>query len=300
MTLTDNQARRQRHCRVLEQDLSRGASALADQALVEVARFARECPVPDTAALVAELTLLADELAGTRPGMVVIANGLAAWRQTLPALSSLPLEQARQRAGEQAEAVRQQRVAARRAVVANTLASLQPGTTLMTHSHSGAVEALFAACAETGLAVSAILTESRPGYEGHALAARLSALSIPVQLITDAQMALFVGQADRVVLGADTVLADGSVINKAGSALLALAAREAGVPVWVLADHFKTATQEAVDGCHEEKAADELGAPSLPGVRVRNCYFEVVPAALIHTRVDEHGAHWRFARKAKG
>jgi len=52
-------------------------------------------------------------------------------------------------------------------------------------------------------------------------------VGVGVTLITDAQAALFVGGADLVLLGADALSTRGAV-NKAGSHLLALAARAAG------------------------------------------------------------------------
>jgi len=52
------------------------------------------------------------------------------------------------------------------------------------------------------------------------------------------QAALFVGQADVVLVGADAITEQGAV-NKTGTHLLALAARAAGVPMYAVADSGK-------------------------------------------------------------
>ncbi|MCB1669797.1 MAG: hypothetical protein R3F41_08710 [Gammaproteobacteria bacterium] len=122
------------------------------------------------------------------------------------------------------------------------------------------------------------VTESRSGYEGRQLAAFAADLGIPVTFITDAQIALFVPTADKVVVGADTVLADGSIINKSGTTLMALAAHYYGVPFYVCAESFKQSSDNQLS--LEEMQAAELGYRQ-PGVKVRNVYFERVPAELI-------------------
>jgi hypothetical protein len=84
------------------------------------------------------------------------------------------------------------------------------------------------------------------------------------------QAGLFVGEADLVLVGADAVTPE-AVVNKAGTCLLALAARAAGVPMCVAADSGKLSPgplfamahpggQKEVPGEDqgEEKGAEEL------------------------------------------
>jgi translation initiation factor eIF-2B subunit delta len=137
-----------------------------------------------------------------------------------------------------------------------------------------------------------IVTESRPLYEGRLVATRLSEWAISTTLITDAQLGLFVPQADIALLGADSVLADGSVINKAGTYVLALAAHDHQVPVYVCAESFKHRPAHLPEPTLEEMDPVELSpaqTQSLPHVSVRNIYFDRTPARLISGWVDEHG-----------
>ena len=157
----------------------------------------------------------------------------------------------------------------------------------MTHSLSSTVVELFRLLAASGGGVCAIVTESRPLCEGHRLAERLSAWAVSTTLITDAQAGLFVGRADAVVVGADAVLADGGVVNKAGTYPLALLARDAGVPFYVCCESFKRRRPGLPAPEPEEMDAAELGAPELPHVTARNVYFDVTPARLLTALITE-------------
>ena len=95
-----------------------------------------------------------------------------------------------------------------------------------------------------------------------------------------------------VLIGADSILADGSVINKAGTYVLALVAHDQGVPVYVCAESCKRRPLQLPEPALEEMDPAELspGEPSLgPHVRVRNIYFDRTPARLISGWIDEHG-----------
>jgi translation initiation factor 2B subunit (eIF-2B alpha/beta/delta family) len=116
-------------------------------------------------------------------------------------------------------------------VVSNTVDFVGTAKTIMTHSLSSTVLNVFEKLQDSRIA--ALVTESRPLNEGYILARRLSEWCIPTQLITDAQMGLFAAQADMALVGADSLLADGSLLNKTGSYLLALAAQDAKIPFCV-------------------------------------------------------------------
>jgi translation initiation factor eIF-2B subunit delta len=143
--------------------------------------------------------------------------------------------------------------------------------------------------------VTVIFSEARPRLEGHRFAQWLSAADLQGELITDAQLGHHMSRADVALVGADAVLADGSVVNKAGSYLLALAARDLRVPLYVCCESFKRTLRAAVDFELEEVDPGELGAPDLPGIRPRNVYFDITPARLISAWVDETGVRKSWA-----
>ena len=274
----------------IRNDRTHGASELARRSLELLAEAARTLPAMDATELRERLLALATELARTRPSMTPIQNLLRRWREGLPIPADPNLSIARRLAAEQAEALI---AASRRAVTdcaAHAARLLGPGRTMMTHSLSSTVMAVCRQLKDAGLRM--IVTESRPLGEGRQLAERLSAWSVPTLYITDAQMGLFVAQADAVLVGADSVLADGAVVNKAGTYPLALVARDQGIPFYACCESFKWRAADQPAPELEEMAPAELGLPDWPGVTVRNVYFDITPARLVSAWIDETGVRW--------
>ncbi len=271
----------------IRNDRTRGASELARRSLELLAEAARTRLAVDAMELREHLLTLAAELSAARPSMAPVQNLLRRWRDGLTIPADLDLSSARRLAAEQAEAL----IAASRRAVADCAAHaarrLGPGRTVMTHSLSSTVVEVCRLLKDAGLRM--IVTESRPLGEGRQLAERLSAWNVPTLYITDAQMGLFVAQADAVLVGADSVLADGAVVNKAGTYLLALAARDQGVPFHVCCESFKWRAADQPPPELEEMAPAELGLPDWPAVTVRNVYFDITPARLVSGWIDETG-----------
>jgi len=115
-----------------------------------------------------------------------------------------------------------------------------------------------------------ICTVSEPGGEGRWLAADLKAAGLNVELITDAEGPDAARDSDLVLLGADTVFRDGSLVNKIGTRAIASAAKGAGVLVIVACETFKLAPFD----------------PEPPTEQT----FELVPAEMIDRVVTEEGA----------
>jgi translation initiation factor 2B subunit (eIF-2B alpha/beta/delta family) len=72
-------------------------------------------------------------------------------------------------------------------------------------------------------------TESYPGMEGKQLAKDLVAIGVPVKLIPDSAVGSIISTVNFVLVGADSVLRDGSLIHKAGTRRIAAIARKSGV-----------------------------------------------------------------------
>ena len=72
-----------------------------------------------------------------------------------------------------------------------------------------------------------VVTESRPGFEGRVTAGGRGH-GLKVTLITDACAGHELQRVDVVLMGVDSIEQDGSVINKAGSSLISMAASVRG------------------------------------------------------------------------
>jgi ribose 1,5-bisphosphate isomerase len=161
--------------------------------------------------------------------------------------------------------------------------------TLMTDSISGTVLDVLVACLPQIERIVAL--EGRPRYEGRDMAKALSEHGAAVTLITDAQADIFLPRCRAVVVGADSVLANGDVLNKAGTALLAWAAQGHSVPFYVLCETLKISPHSWSGDLSqlEEKEASEVLDQPIPGVTVRNFYFDRTPARLVTMVITEQG-----------
>ncbi len=83
------------------------------------------------------------------------------------------------------------------------------------------------------------MLRSRPGGEGAAQAAALRRAGVNARVIEDREGAEAVAEADLVLLGADAIYRDGTLIHKVGTRPLAEAARRLHVPVAVVAGASK-------------------------------------------------------------
>ncbi len=133
-----------------------------------------------------------------------------------------------------------------------------------------------------------IISEARPTGEGIRVAKAMVRAGISMTMITEAQMALFVHEADAVMVGADSILPDGDFINKIGTRMLALAARDADVPFYTAAETLKvTAPSEPMPFAPEEGQASEICSANW--LEVRNVCYELTPARLVTSYITEQG-----------
>lgn len=264
----------------IAEDHTSGASRIARVAVETMALLVvdrKGHPTP------ADLQEAARRISEAQPAMAVVHNVVHMFSQ-LTAEGLDPM------------AVRQQlldELATAKERIARTYLKIAPeDAVVLTTSFSDSVLAVLRFLHEKGRVSRAVVLEARPLLEGRRLAMALQEAGVPASLAPDALGPSLVRDATNVLVGADSVLRDGSVVNKIGSYGLALAAREQGRPFHVACETLK------FDARHD--AASWPGSPAMsprevwdaspPTVDVVNRYFEVVPAALVTAIVTERGS----------
>src|SRR2546425_4353591 len=109
-----------------------------------------------------------------------------------------------------------------RSRIARTFLKIAPprGIVVTLSSSETVLEALKLANAR-GLIVRVDALESGPGFEGRTFAASLTDAAIPVTVVPDPDGPARLATASYALVGADSVLRDGSVVNKIGTQALA-------------------------------------------------------------------------------
>ena len=146
--------------------------------------------------------------------------------------------------------------------------------------------------AERGKRFRILVTESRPNNDGLATASALFDAGLDIAVSIDACIAELLPQADVMMVGAEAIMADGSAIAKAGAFPCALAARQFGIPVYVVVDSMKLDVSSAL-GLSLPQASlnfqDILPADAPEAVAVAGSLFDRSPAHLIRGVVSERG-----------
>lgn len=115
------------------------------------------------------------------------------------------------------------------------------GSVILTHSYSRVVVEAFKKAAQAKKHFQVYVTESMPDCSGKKTTKILKEQGIPCQLILDAEVGYIMERVDMVLVGAESVVESGGIINKIGSYQIAICARELNKPFYVLAESFKFA-----------------------------------------------------------
>ena len=266
-------------------DREHGSRWLVREAVL-ILRDVAQSPQASQDALMQLLFHYARRIAQSRPAMAALASAVSRVVCVQGGLEAI-VQEAQQLLAEYDTAIEQ---------IATHAQPLLQGQ-VMTCSISGTV--LEVLVANRQQIEQVIVLEGRPRYEGREMARALSQQGLAVTLITDAQADIFLPECQAVVVGADSILINGDVLNKAGTALLAWAARGHNLPFYVLCETLKISPRRWVDhnaarraenlAMLEEKEAEEVLEQPISGVVVHNFYFDHTPYRLVSGIVTEQG-----------
>jgi len=246
-------------------------------------------------------------LESTRPTAVNLSWALARMRSVAENHKASGRELLRAALLEEARAIEAEDRAAGLRLGRYGLELLKPGSTVLTHCHTGGAAtsgygtalAPLILGAQRGLKFSAFVDETRPLLQGSRITAwELARAGVKATLITDSMAAhvMRTRRIDAVMVGADRIAANGDVANKIGTYALAVLARTHGVAFYVSApvSTVDFATPTGADIIIEERAPEEVthgfGRQTAPdGIDVYNPAFDITPADYVTAIITEKG-----------
>jgi ribose 1,5-bisphosphate isomerase len=271
---------------------TRGAAPIADQVADALGTQAVESDADTPDDLRAELRAVARFLLDTRPTAVSLPNTC---RYVLQRTDGATVEAVRSSAVESVEEFRARLQTAQDDLGQVGANRLRDGDTVMTHCHSTDALACVESAVEDGKELDAIVKETRPRKQGHITARELTEMGVEVTMVVDSAARRYVGQADHVLVGADAIAADGSVVNKIGTSGLAVVARERGTPLVVAAQTLKldpatlTGNVVEIEMREEGEVLDAETRADIGDIAVENPAFDVTPPRYVDAIVTERG-----------
>jgi translation initiation factor 2B subunit (eIF-2B alpha/beta/delta family)/ADP-ribose pyrophosphatase YjhB (NUDIX family) len=260
----------------LARDRVHGASTLGRRSIQVLAEAARVSNANSISELFSNLLSVALELRRAQPSMATIRNQTGRFLYDVQATTqtATSVDQFREMIASLGQKAQADAGASAEDASRNSVAILPEEGYVLTHSYSSTVRRALELCVKSKHELTVYVTESSPGLEGKQLAKDLIGIGVPVRLIADSAVGSVISDVDMVVVGADSVLGDGSVINKIGTRKIAVIAEEEEVPFCVVCESAKFST------------LDFLGEP----VHIAETLFDLTPREYISKIVTESGS----------
>ena len=294
---------------VIRDMIVRGAPAIGVSAAMGVAIGIDRSSATTLPDLTAELAIICDTLAATRPTAVNLFWGIAQVRDLYNTLAAAntPIPEIKSAVVALANRLYDEDIAQCRTLGANGADLLPREGTVLTHCNAGALAAcgygsalgVIRAAIERGHTIDVFADETRPYLQGARLTAwELLHDNIPTTVLCDNMAAHLMskGRIQAVIVGADRIAANGDTANKIGTYGVAILAREHNIPFYVAAPWatLDLATPHGGLIPIEQRAASEVthsnGKQMTPnGVSIENPAFDVTPAKYITAIITERG-----------
>lgn len=167
---------------------------------------------------------------------------------------------------------------------------IETGDRVLTYCHSSTVEKIFIAAKKSGKKFKVFAPETRPLFQGRITAKNLSHAKVDVTMIVDSRTddLIHQGKITKILIGADAILKDNSIINKVGSFGICEDASQKKIPVYAAAISLKKVHGNLKIPL-ENRSPFELWKKPPKNLTIENPAFDKVPAKFITGIITEKG-----------
>lgn len=248
----------------LKNDRVHGAGWLSQQAISTLNLAISESQARTVADFVEEIKTVAAELIKARPSITSIANYINQFLQqvVLMSQSEQNLASLKSFAKAKRNEIIKSSVRAVSKAVEYGCGIITDLDTVITCSYSSTVCKVIELSRERGTKFRVIIAESRfkdKAY-GEITAEQLMKHQIPAEIIRDENIQLRMSKADKALIGADSITADGYLINGTPTLTLAQTAKKKRIPFYTICETAKFDIQ----GCTSKGAELEPGFDKTP------------------------------------
>jgi len=206
------------------------------------------------------------------------------------------------------------------AIAASARTQIKPHSVVLTYANSSLVSKTLLQAHADGIPFRVIVADARPLFEGKNLARTLMRAGLEVEYTPLSGIAHAVKDANLVLLGAHSMLSNGRLQSRVGTASVAMHAHQADLPVIVLCESVKFTGKVALDSIvlNEVAPSEELLLPQSSGedafaedkddeggasktkqlgdwkeiknLQILNLMYDVTPAEYIRMVICEYGS----------
>ena len=157
-------------------------------------------------------------------------------------------------------------VGATSVLVGHGLSRIDDGDVVLTFGRSNAVERLLLSARAAGRRFRAVVVSARPRNEGRALLRALVRGGVPCTFVLLSGLSWAMQEVTKVFLGAAAVMSNGAVFSRAGTSLVAMAAKRYRAPVLFCAETYKFCERVQLDSiCYNELGDPDRLVDTQPG-----------------------------------
>ncbi|KAK4354358.1 hypothetical protein RND71_026552 [Anisodus tanguticus] len=195
-------------------------------------------------------------------------------------------------------------VLADREITKQAVAKIRDGDVLLTYGSSSVVEMILLHAYELGKQFRVIVVDSRPKFEGRALLRRLVKKGLCCTYTHINAVSYIMHEVTRVFMGAASVLSNGTVYSRIGTASVAMVAHAFRVPLLICCEAYKFHERVQLDSVCSNELGDPDVISKVPGrldvnyldnwtsndsMQLLNLMYDATPSDYISMIITDYG-----------
>ncbi|KAG9136032.1 hypothetical protein Leryth_022472 [Lithospermum erythrorhizon] len=189
-------------------------------------------------------------------------------------------------------------------IISHAVTKIRDGDVLLIFGSSSVVEMILMHAYELGISFRVVVVDSRPKFEGQTLLRRLVTKGLSCTYTHISAASYIMHEVTRVFLGAASVLSNGTVYARVGTASIAMVAHAFKVPVLVCCEAYKFHERVQLDSICCNELGDPTAISKVPGragvnildncsnkenLQLLNLLYDATPSDYISMVITEYG-----------
>lgn len=191
-----------------------------------------------------------------------------------------------------------------RVIVKHAVSKVKDGDVLLTYGSSCVVEMILLHAHELGKQFRVVIVDSRPKFEGQTLLRRLVAKGLSCTYTHINAVSYVMHEVTKVLLGAASVLSNGTVYSRVGTASVAMVAHAFRIPVLICCEAYKFHERVQLDSICSNELGDSDAIVKVPGrmdvnylenlanrenLQLLNLMYDATPSDYVSMIITDYG-----------